>query len=246
MKKKSAAIITTTIVTAFIALEQSVAAPPITYVVKITNGSSMPISPIVTYIREGANAESELGKFATPGFIKLCQMGDAGSRSTELRKDPLNSSVAQTATPLLPGASVSTEVIVQDPRKQSLHVETMYGKTNDVCGIASVGSHALEGLKSHVATANISHDRTVVTGAFEDARFEGGYLNSGECQQVKDAVSCLREISVAMDKPTPIRAFNGYISSVEMGLEEKFGTTDTMGTRLPTSGGLQIEVKLKH
>jgi hypothetical protein len=222
------------------------AAAPVTYLVKITNGSNMPLSPAAIYVRNGANAASELGSLAAPGFVKLCQMGDAATRIAELRMDRSNTAVVQSAGPIAPGASVDVEVSVNDTIAQSLHIETMYGKSKDVCGLASVGSHTLQALKAHVSTASISHDHTVVTGVFEDAKFEGGYLNADECKTAKDAVSCLREISVPQAMPSAIRAFSGYLSSVEMGLEEKFGAKEVLGTTLPTSGGIQIEVKLKH
>ncbi|MBN8540918.1 MAG: spondin domain-containing protein [Deltaproteobacteria bacterium] len=240
--------LTTTLATMLVAGLASIAAEaaPIMYTVKITNGSNMPLSPAAIYVRNGANAASELGLVATPGFVKLCQMGDAATRTAELRMDRLNTSVVQSAGPIAPGASVDVEISVNDTKAQSLHFETMYGKSKDVCGLASVGSHTLQALKAHVSTASISHDRTVVTGVFEDAKFDGGYLNADECKTAKDAVSCLREISVPQAMPSAIRAFSGYLASVEMGLEERFGAKEVLGITLPTSGGIQIEVKLKH
>ena len=246
MKKNTTLLLAATIITSLGAAEQSLAAQPTPYTVKITNGSNMPLSPAAIYIRNGANAVSSVGQMATPGFVKLCQMGDAASRVAELRMDRSNTAVVQSAGPIAPGASVSVEISVNDTKTQSLHIETMYGKSKDVCGIATVGSHTLEGLRSHVATGSVSHDRTVVTGAFEDAKFDGGYLTADECKTAKDAISCLREISLPQAMPTSIRAFTGYLASVEMGLEEKFGATEVTGITLPTAGGIQIEVNLKH
>lgn len=222
------------------------AAPSVTYVIKITNGSSMPVSPAALYVTDGGHSAAELGKLATAGFVKLCQMGDAASRIAELKMNASVNSTLQVGGPLLPGQSTSVEVTVNDPKAQSLHFEAMYGKSKDVCAVASVGSHTLVGLKSHVATNSIVHDRPVVTGYFSDAKFDGGYLGTSQCKSAKDAVSCLREISTPATSPSTIRAFNGYLSSVEMGLEEKFGADEALGIQIPPAGGIQIDVSLKH
>ncbi len=155
---------------------------------------------------------------------------------------------AQTMGPLLPGESRMVEVEVRDPLQQSLQFEAMYGKTKDTCAVATIGSHRLYALKQHVTAAVLGKDNVVQTGAYLDPAIPMGqsYLDPQVCNGASDAVACLRSLALPNPKPAKIRFSSGYLSSLSMLLETKYGPEEALGVMIPASGAVHFELKLKH
>ncbi len=218
------------------------------YELTVTNGSAMPLSPPVVYTKTGAEAAAQVGEAPTAGFSQVCQTGNATTRLNELHADSSVRFVTQFPGMIFPGETKVIEIEVIEPQNQSIHFEAMYGKSKNVCGISSINSHSLVALKQRVTSEVIQKDNTVLTGIFLDPALPAGktFLDSGICANATDAISCLRELSVANREPAKIRFFQGYIPSVVMALETKFGATDTQTLLFPTSGAIQLKLKLKH
>lgn len=221
-----------------------------TYVTKyeltITNGSQMPISPGAVYAKNGAESAVSIGGVATAGFTQLCQTGNVTTRLTELKSQANVKFLTQTTGPILPGQSQTIVVEVANPLTQSLHFEAMYGKSKDVCSVASINSHSLVALKQHVTAAIIQKDDTLLTGSFTNPVLPTGmsYLDTSFCSTAVDAISCLRSLS----KPTngKIHFFAGYSPSFISALENKYGADSVESLIFPTSGAVQIKLTLKH
>lgn len=222
----------------------TVATAAVTYEVKITNGSEMPISGGVLYTANGSLTRA--GKVSTPGFIQLCQMGDAAARFAEIQKSGTTSSSVQTMGPILPGQSITAAISLNDPSAEGIHFEAMYGKTKDVCAIASINSHSLYALKQHVTPMTVVKDNVVTTGAFLNPVVQDEDYGNRMCANAKDAVSCLRELALANTGAKTVRFFSGYFPSVVNFLEKKYGSEDTQTLLFPTSGAVELRIKLKH
>ncbi|RYZ86906.1 MAG: hypothetical protein EOP06_13630, partial [Proteobacteria bacterium] len=153
------------------------------YELTIVNGSQMPLSPSVIYVRPGSQTANPIGSDSSNGFVQLCQSGNAAARASELKMDPAVKAIAQTTAPIMPGASQTIEIEVMDPQQQSVHFETMYGKTKDVCGVSTFSTHSLTALKQHVTGEVAQTDNTVLTGAFVDPVIPAGmsYLDPKLC-----------------------------------------------------------------
>lgn len=218
------------------------------YEVKITNGSRMPLSPGLVYSKTGATPANPVGSISSVGFTQLCQMGQVNNRFAELKADSRVKTVATTAGPILPGESKTFEILVPDVKSQSLQFETMYGKSKDVCGVVSVNSHSLLALLQHVTPEYVGRDAVVLSGAFDEPALPSGmsYLDPDFCNEAKDAISCLRELSKPSTKTPQIRLFSGYFPSLVTALEMKYGAMDTQTLAIPTSGAIEVLVKLKH
>ncbi len=218
------------------------------YELTITNGSQMPISPATIYTRTGTEPAFAIGSIPTGGLIQLCQMGNVTSRLSELRADMSVKFVTQTSTPILPGESRAVEIEVSNPRGQSVHFETMYGKTKDVCGVGSFSSHSLTALKQHVTLEAVQKDNTILTGAFTDPALPKGmtYLDPSVCASAMDAVTCLRELAVPETRKAQIRFFAGYFPSLITALEMKYGAPEVQTLLFPASGAIQFKLVLKH
>lgn len=215
------------------------------YLVTVTNGSNMPLSPAAIYVSESGLNDQKPGATPSRGFVQLCQTGNPSTRIEELRATRMVTNVMQTSGLIQPGESRTLEVAVADPAKQSIHLETMYGKTKDTCGVAAVGSHALYALKSHVSADYVTKDDALQTGAFQDPVLPAEH-EAYACAQAKDAVSCVRELALASTVAAKIRFNAGYLPSVVSFLETKFGAADTLSLLFPSSGAIKIAVKLKH
>lgn len=218
------------------------------YTLTITNGSEMPISPGVYYTKTGAEPSAQIGQAPTAGFIQLCQTGNPATRLTELKADAMIQFADQTMAPILPGESRVVEVEVMNPQTQSIHFEVMYGKSKNVCGVASINSHSLIALSQHVTSEYLGKDNTLLTGAFLDPALPKGssYLDQAVCPEATNAVTCLRLLSAQNPDSAKIRNFAGYFPSLLMALEAKFGSADVETLLIPTSGAIQIKLKLKH
>lgn len=215
----------------------------VTYNVKISNSSQMPVSPGLIYAKTGQTAAVVAGQTATSGFIRLCQTGQPDVRAMELGNDMSVSKVVATQQPVMPGESRTFEVVVADPSAQSLHFEAMYGKTKDVCAVVDVGSHSLVALKQHVTSSVLVADQALNSGAFADPAVPGqSYLDPSVCM-ADSAVGCLRDLAQAdMGR---VRAFGGYLPSVLMAIEMKYGAKETQSL-LFNPGAVKVEVSLKH
>lgn len=235
---------------AIVAASQAQAAMsnPVTYLLTITNGGNMPVSPIAIYTENGQMNPIRAGEQPTPGFIQLCQTGNPSTRIQELGLDMGVTFKTQTMGLLMPGQSTTVEVKVNEPLKQTIHFETMYGKTKDICAVAQIGSHSLYALQQH-ATGEVSgKDNVLQTGAFLDPAIPAGktYLDMSMCENEADAVSCLRSLSAANMGMPIVRFFSSYLSSVQMLLETKYGAAETQSLLIPSSGAVQYRLKLKH
>lgn len=224
------------------------AAMPTTYLLTVTNGSQMPLSPFAIYTENGQLPKAKIGSTATPAFIQLCQMGNAAARAQELGMDMDVTYKTYTTGLVMPGESRTIEVMVNDPLTQSIHFETMYGKTKDICGIAAISGHSLYALKQHVTSAVTGKDDVVLTGAFLDPALPMGqtYLDTNACAGAADATACIRSLAQPNRNGGKIRFFAGYLSSLSMFLETKYGAEDALSLAIPASGAIRYEVKLKH
>lgn len=237
-----------TIITLFAASLSATANARAVYVLSVTNGGVMPLSPAVAYTIAGQNGSARIGQEAAPGFVELCQMGGAQARLMELQQDSSISFSTATTSMIQPGETRDIEVSVEDPKTQSIQFETMYGKTKDLCAVASFNSHSLVALEQHVTTQATVKDDVVQTGAFQNPMLPMGrtYLDMNVCAAAMDAVSCLRQLAMPAMMRGPIRLFNGYSPSVLMLLERKYGSAQTEGVSLSPSGAVRLELKLKH
>lgn len=218
------------------------------YEMTIKNGSQMPVSPGVFYSKTGSESAVAIGSAPTTGFVQLCQTGNVSVRLNELKLNSAVKFVNQTIDPILPGESRVVEIEVQNAQEQSIHFEAMYGKSKDACSVGSIGSHSLIALRQHVTSEVIQKDNVLLTGAFTEPAVPTGmtYLDPSICATTMNAVSCLRELSVANTAKKQVRFFAGYSPSLIMALETKFGASDTQTLNIPTSGAIQLSLKLKH
>jgi hypothetical protein len=220
---------------------------PVKYEITITNSGPMPVSPPLIYIKTGTLALSAPNNIPSRGFVKLCTSGAADERSAELSKDPSVTFQTTGSGPILPGSSATFQILVADPLKQSIHVESMYGKTKDACALASINSHQLVALRQEVTPGVKVRDEVVVTGVYLDARIPMGesYLDPKICGEAKDAVTCLRTFgSTANTTTNRIRTFNGYLPTVLTALEMCFGSDQVTSLLVPTSGTLSLNAKI--
>ncbi len=218
------------------------------YELTITNGSQMPISPAVIYTKNGGETAIPVGSMPTAGFIQLCQTGNVATRLSELKMDSSVKFITQTNAPIMPGESRAVEVDVMNPQQQSVHFETMYGKSKDACGVGSLNSHSLVALKQHVTTEVIQKNNTLLTGAFVDPVLPAGmtYLDPSVCPTAMNAISCLRELAAPNTGKAQVHFFAGYFPSLITALEMKYGAADVQTLLFPASGAIQLKLKLKH
>jgi hypothetical protein len=218
------------------------------YLVTFTNGATMPLSPGVIYVGERVANGATLGRAPSSGFIQLCQTGNPAGRLAELKADSSVRGVQQTSGPILPGDSLYVEVEVQDPRRQAIHFETMYGKSKDLCAVGSANSHGLYALQLHATQELVGKDDVLQTGAFLDPVRPGDseYPDPDACGGAMNAVSCLREVALPNPNPAKVRFFSAYSPSLLTYLETRFGAEDVSTLQLPSSGALRFQVRLKH
>lgn len=215
------------------------------YYITLTNGSAMPISPAVVYVAPPGTG-TRIGSFASNGLAALCETGNAQMRAAELQKQAGVTSVSTTSSPILPGETRTITVAVKDPQTQSIHIETMYGKSKDICGVAQVPSHTLVALEKHVTTSSLDHDFAMSTGRYGSPALDSDYLSTMSCSTSKSAVDCLRELSLPNMPVKKVSIFAGYLPSVLKLIEEKFGAAETQSLLISSSSGISVETKLKH
>lgn len=217
------------------------------YELTLTNGSQTPISPPVIYSRAGESLAS-VGSQPTVGFVQICETGSTTTRLSELKADSSVKFITSLNAPIMPGESKTIEVDIFDTNSESIHLETMYGKTKDVCGVASINSHSLVALRQHVTNVVFYKDNVVLTGAFTEPVLPTGmtYLDPSLCASAMNAISCLRELSVKKPGKAQIRFFSGYLPSLINALEMKYGATDVQTLLFPSSGAIELKLKLKH
>ncbi|MGE0614511.1 MAG: spondin domain-containing protein [Bacteriovoracia bacterium] len=233
---------------AFVSLSATAAT---TYQLTVTNGSAMPISPAVVYVKDGAVAGAQIGATPTRGLVQLCQTGNPATRAEELGAEKSVKSVVRTDGPILPGQSRTVEVMLAAPERESVRFEAMYGKTKDVCATFNVSGHALQALKLHVTSELSGRDEAIQTGAFLSPMLpkEGyGEAEGGNeaCAKAADAVGCLRELAMAFGGAAKVNYFSGYLPSVVSFLEGKYGAAAAQELVFSTAGAVQYQVKLKH
>ncbi len=218
------------------------------YELTITNGGGMPISPAVIYTKAGAGSAAAVGQEPTAGFIQLCQTGKTMARIDEIKADSTAQFAAQTTDLIFPGESKVIEIEVNNPFKQSLQFEAMYGKSKDVCAVAGINSHSLVALKQHVTSEVIEKDSVLQTGAFSIPVLPMGITSADPqfCADSTNAISCLRELSTMKLGKAQIRFFAGYLPGITNALEMKYGAEDVQSLQIPPSGAVQLKLKLKH
>lgn len=222
------------------------AAAPARYELTITNGSQMPISPGAIYVKTGDAAVS-VGETPTAGFIQLCQMGNPATRSAELKALMGVTATQMTSGPILPGESKTVTINVSNPAAQSIHFESMYGKTKDTCAVATVNSHSLVALQQHVTTQVVNRDAALQSGAFQNPVLPAmGYPGEEICTSATDAITCLRQLAAATTGTAKVRFFSGYSPSLVSALEARFGSEDVQTLLFSDSGAVQLKLKLKH
>jgi hypothetical protein len=218
------------------------------YELTITNGSQMPISPAAIYVKNGGEPFAAIGSAPSAGLIQLCQTGNPVTRVQELKANSNVKFVTETNGPILPGETKTVEVDVANPAAQSIHFETMYGKSKDACGVGTVNSHSLVALKQHATSEVLLKDNAVLTGAFTEPTLPAGmtYLEESVCSNAANAIACLRELSNPVAGSAKVRFFSGYLPSLVSALETKFGAADVQTLLFPASGAIQIKLKLVH
>lgn len=227
----------------FLGAEVSSASPyGAKYVLKVTNGSAMPISPGVVYSVDGQSSTNEIGNEPTQGLIQLCQTGNPAGKISELKTDSKIKTIAQTAGPILPGQSVTVEVRLHNPRVESLHFVAMYGKSKELCAAVDIQSHALLAVYSGYGDAR-GNDKVISAGAFTEPVVDGN--STGACAAAKDAVSCLRTLSVDRTDKKQIHFFGGYLPSLINFLEEMYGAQEALSLFVPAGGGVSYSLSRK-
>lgn len=226
----------------------SMASAAVKFDLTIYNPTQMPLSPPVVYTIDGVESAASIGAEPTLGYIQLCQTGNNVTRFSELKSNPKVRFVTKASSPILPGESQTFEVEVVDTKQQSIHFESMYGKTKDVCGVGSINSHSLVALKQHVTSEIVQKDNTQLTGAFLAPIVPAGmsYHDDEICSGAMNAVSCLRELSLPSSGNKRIQFFSGYLPSLLGFLEMKYGAQDLQTLLFLPSGAIQYKLKLKH
>ncbi len=238
--------ITSLIAALLISVAATAGTQPATYELTVTNGSQMPISPAVVYVKSGGESAAAIGTTATDGFIQLCQTGNTMNRQSELSALPEVTSTTVSNSLLLPGESQTFVVTVADPYTQSLQFEAMYGKTKDTCSIGSVNSHSLVALQLHVTPEIILRDAVLQAGAFLNPALPAMMTYPNLCPSEMTAVACLRDLALANMGVAKIRAFSAYLPSVVSALENRFGSDEVQSLIFADSGAVQLKLKLKH
>jgi hypothetical protein len=218
----------------------TVSAHAATYDLTVTNGGQMPISASVIYVLDGQTPLQKVGDPATTGFIALCEKGNAQARENELRKKPRVRAVARTMGHLDPGQSQTLSIEVQDPETQSLHFETMYGKTKEICGVIHTSGNDLVLMRGQERRGT---DIVVESGAYAPPTVPMTGLEQS-CANAKNATACLRSISPAQ-RMARVRAFSGYAPSVLSALEKKYGTAELQTLLVPSAGILHYNLNVR-
>jgi len=111
--------------------------------------------------------------------------------------------------------------------------------------VVSINSHSLVALQQHASLEVVVKDNVVQTGAFLDAEVQTN-TNTEFCADQANAVSCLRTLTLPNLGQQRIRNFSGYLPSVASAIESKYGAKETQSLLIPTSGAIQLKVRLKH
>lgn len=201
------------------------------YELTVTNGGPMPISGSVIYVLNGVEPLNAVGETPTPGFVALCEKGDAAARLTELRNDTRVASAQRFADHLAPGARATFLVSLDDPATQTVHFETMYGKTQEVCGV----------IHANASLAHSGTDVVVESGAYAPITVPAMGLKAA-CANAAGAVPCLRALAPRQGTPK-VRAFAGYLPRVLSSLEEKYGADEVQSLLVPSGGFLHYSLK---
>ncbi len=204
----------------------------------ITNGSAMPISPGVVFSADEKVTKGLVGGEASNGLITLCKSGNPDLLVEELKMKMGISNIQKIGSPTLPGASAQVMLKVGSLEKQNLRFLAMYGKTIDACSVIDISSFDL------IHAVRLNHgvrgvDQVISTGAFSDPVVPE-FLTS-YCESEKDAVSCLRMLSMETTGGK-IRFFRPYLPSVVNFLENKYGAEDVLSLSL-NNGNVSFELK---
>lgn len=229
-----------------LALTTATAQASTKYILTITNGGGMPLSPAVIYVKKGQSGNTQIGQEPSPGFVKLCQTGMAMMRTQELKNESSTTFMAETNGLIQPGESRMVELEVLEPLEQSIQFETMYGKTKDTCAIGMFGSHSLYALKQHVTSDIYGKDQAVQTGVYLNPMTANDSMSTSICSAASDAVSCLRELSLPNKANAKVQFSSPYLPSVLNFLETKYGAAEVQSLLIPSSGAVQLHLKLKH
>lgn len=208
-----------------------------TYRFKITNGSGMPLSPGVVYVKKGNGALVTVGQAPTAGFSKLCQTGSPDDRIAEVKHNS-STQLVQKSSGLQPGETIEVVVPVLKGEVQSVHFEAMYGKTKDSCATLNIDARDLTTASAGEAVSG--RDEVLATGAFQDPALASDNMET--CTTAAAAVDCLRQIAGPAMMSPRVRFFPGYLPSVVNFLETHYGAKDVQTLLIPTSGAVKFQI----
>lgn len=209
-----------------------------TYKLRVTNGSAMPISPAVVYVKLGNAPLTKVGQMPTSGFTHLCQTGNPDERFQEVKDNASVKWVQKTSGLLLPGETVELSVPVRDVARSSIHFEGMYGKTKDTCAVFGVSAHELS--KNVKGDLLIGRDEVLSTGVFKDPTLPEN--TNSICTSAPTVVDCLRELAGPASGAIAVRYFPGYLPNTLGFLEEHYGAEETQTLVIPTSGAVRFQL----
>jgi hypothetical protein len=212
-----------------------------TYALTLTNGSNMPLAAGVVYAIAGQRGTSNIGDAPTPGFVKLCQMGNPTEKFSELKANPNVKWVAETPGPILPGATITVSVNIPNPKGDSLHFEGMYGESKELCASISIGSHDLKWLSYGEQISNTDH--VISAGAASEPALANNLNNANLCVGDKAAIDCLRTLTSTKSSGAQIHSFEGYLPSVINFLESKYGSDDVLTLSVPQGGAINYSLR---
>ncbi|MEC9284301.1 MAG: hypothetical protein VX642_16420 [Bdellovibrionota bacterium] len=212
-----------------------------TYVLKVANSGNMPISPVLAYASYSEEAYAQVGEKATDGFVQICQTGNNSLRHEEVKKNKNTLGIATGDGPIFPGESKEIELEVKHAKYlRSITIESMYGRSKDICAVASIGPAEIYQLNYKVVKKQKVQDRVIATGKFSSASVESF---DEKCEASESAASCLRNLSEEQDGV--LKTFTGYLPSVLNSIEKKFSSSDIEGLLIPSSGAVSLSVSLK-
>lgn len=221
------------------ALLLSTVASATTFKVTITNGSAMGLSPGVLYSTSSPESDREIGAVASEGFKGICNGGNATARSTELSQ---NQNVrANTVTEgIAPGETKTFMVTLKSSTRETLHFETMYGRSKDICGVFDVGPGKLRKLAMNRRLVLSDRDDLVRTGAYVSPSLP---LDTGDICRDISATACLRSLSPEANPVKGISFFRPYLPNVLSFLTERYGAEEVETLLIPTGGAIRFTIQ---
>lgn len=210
-----------------------------TFKVTITNGSGMGLSPGVLYTTTTPGTDREIGALASEGFKGICNGGNAPARSVELSKD-MKTRTNLVTEGIAPGETKVFMVKVKSPYRETLHFETMYGRSKDICGVFDVSALKLRSAQRDRHLVLNGRDDVVRTGAYAVPKLP---LDTGDICREGSATACLRSFSPELTPAGGVAFFRPYLPSVLGFLTERFGADEVDSLLIPTGGAIHFTIQ---